>query len=321
VVVGSIAVAVIALAAIAVPRLLDDDDASVGRDERSKDAAAVAGMILAYTNDQRIILLGADGAETREIAKAEATAAPAIPYDVSPDARYAYIEEGFGSGGFADCGTGGRVARLNLATGRTRTIAPGHGPALSPDGRLLAYAGCGPDEDRLVVRDLASGKKRTWELQTALIDRLSWAPDARNLAFRRAADPSGVIVVDTDDDRGGPTTGDSPVVRIADDLSWHGYLESTGEFLAVVQRNKPQAGNPMRVVVLDPATGAVRRQLFDIAVGCCGEVVSSDADGDVLVANPFFGGELYRWRDGDVQAVKLTENIRAASWVDGRASG
>jgi Tol biopolymer transport system component len=89
-------------------------------------------------------------------------------------------------------------------------VAVGVAPALSPNGRLLAYATSDTDpsrvascSSRLVVRDLGSGQERTWTPETngsdelSVILRISWAPDSRHLVFERSYGGSEVRVLDT----------------------------------------------------------------------------------------------------------------------------
>jgi hypothetical protein len=88
-------------------------------------------------------------------------------------------------------------------TGR-RQIASGRAPTASSDGRRLAYlrvARAGRDHrstcvDAIVVRDLRTGRARTWSLgRRDGVIVLSWAGDSRHL-----------LVVTDDDDGAGPLT-------------------------------------------------------------------------------------------------------------------
>jgi sugar lactone lactonase YvrE len=77
---------------------------------------------------------------------------------------------------------------VTLASGASRTIASGISPAVSPDGRRLAYLAT---EWRgywlstgLAVRDLATGATRTFPLPAGAYTRspLNWSPDGKAIA-------------------------------------------------------------------------------------------------------------------------------------------
>lgn len=108
------------------------------------------------------------------------------------------------------CDSPGAVHRVPIGGGPAEKVADGMSPAVSPDGRLLAYAapaaargGPGDCAQALVVRDLVSGVERSWvpedngwdELVT--IAEISWAPDSRRLAYEGSYEGSGVSVLDT----------------------------------------------------------------------------------------------------------------------------
>lgn len=99
-----------------------------------------------------------------------------------------------------------RIYRVAIDGGEPEELGNGLSPAVSPDGRSLAYARSNDPtmcSDELVVRDLTTGEERMWppaqdgyEELANLLD-LTWAADSRTLAFERSYEGSEVLVVDT----------------------------------------------------------------------------------------------------------------------------
>ena len=88
----------------------------------------------------------------------------------SPDGRYFYFAapiQGFGRGGFPTA----QIERFDMETGETLSITQGEGgglrPAVSPDGRILAYATRFETQTGLRLRDLETGADRMliWPIQ------------------------------------------------------------------------------------------------------------------------------------------------------------
>jgi hypothetical protein len=124
------------------------------------------------------------------------------------------------------------VFSVPLAGGAVRAIAYGRTPAVSPDGKLLAYVaetrgsairGVGPTG--IVVRDLASGAQRTWVLPAAdaYIPAMNWSPDGRHLAVTTGAGPGPVTLV-LDTTAPGRTLGAARRMPLPPGVSWAGYL-------------------------------------------------------------------------------------------------
>lgn len=67
------------------------------------------------------------------------------------------------------------MKRLQVGGGEPQLVARGEQPAISPDGRFLAYA-TGPRDQTVAVRDLQSGRTRTWDLGPTM------GPDAHLLS-------------------------------------------------------------------------------------------------------------------------------------------
>ncbi|HUF83012.1 MAG TPA: hypothetical protein VMQ81_00305 [Acidimicrobiia bacterium] len=264
--------------------------------------------VLAATDDGRLILLASDGTEQRElgaIAPNDATNG----FAVSPDGRFAYFDRG----GEPTCDA--KVVRLNLETGRERTIATGAQPALSPDGRRLAYVTCRRESDfpdRLVVRRLKSGKERRIEPPDALLLALpSWAPDSRHLAIEVSNGTGEEIwVLDA-------TADETRVVTLesVDNTFWAGYRGDTGEFYALTAPGgEGGAGSPLPVIAIDAETGRTLGTLFELDAQCCLIDLASDRSGTtILVAGTNAG--LVVWREGEAAPSPVARGIRSAAWV------
>lgn len=99
----------------------------------------------------------------------------------------------------------GGIWRFNPFTSQARPwLAKGKtiGPlALSPNGRLLAYALPGPHKLQYRIHDLRTGRDRCVLVATNYSpDRLSWAPDSRYLAasmLRQDATRYDIYIIDT----------------------------------------------------------------------------------------------------------------------------
>jgi hypothetical protein len=151
------------------------------------------------------------------------------------------------------------------------SVTPGVVPAISPDGHLLAYARnatnrCNPDFNELVVRDLSSGRERSWRWAGRtgpdLGSLLSWAPDGRHLGFDAVAgNARGPRLLDT---ATATSLDDATPIPHAPGTTWSGFLGTTGASLGA--RPWPGQGlpTPVDVLELDGSTGAVRRVLFTI---------------------------------------------------------
>jgi WD40-like Beta Propeller Repeat len=143
--------------------------------------------IVAVTAQGALVVLNPLSGEARRILVASGVVGGAVA--VSPDGRTVYFA--------ARSGCLGEIESVPVTGGRPRTITPGVLPALSPDGKKLAFArqpGSGaagvcdypPADDQVIVRDLAGGDETVLASGNGAappvpVTQLSWAPDSRRL--------------------------------------------------------------------------------------------------------------------------------------------
>lgn len=158
---------------------------------------------------------------------------------------------------------GVNVMRVRLDASTASTVAPGTNPAVSADGRKLAYLA--PDAAALVVRDTRSGEERRWEPtpeidlpdRTTVFDyAMSWSPDGRFVAFA-LTDPAEVFVLDSQ----GSGTTLAAAKRIgppgeANATAWAKPVFRPDGKLVVLQTCCVE-GSDQPLLVVDPRTGDV----------------------------------------------------------------
>lgn len=106
------------------------------------------------------------------------------------------------------------VVAFDLESGQTTPIDNGSNPAVTEDGRLLAYVaggGAATDHGEIVVRDLVSGSERRFMTRGVpgtfvTISHLSWSSDGRRLAFSVARTVGRVSPVPRASERSGCST-------------------------------------------------------------------------------------------------------------------
>lgn len=162
----------------------------------------------AETNDTGFLILRQDGAlELRDASgklKREV-----LPADESVGYRYKLsASRATGMAYFAvlndaeDCGD--RMFSVDIATSELREIGRGRAPAVSPDGRWLAYgsftgAGATCRTEGIRLRELATGDSRLWSPWSRPIHpkdpppgplppTMSWGSDSETLAYNHASD-------------------------------------------------------------------------------------------------------------------------------------
>jgi hypothetical protein len=282
-----------------------------GSDSRAPIASPRApSRIVAVTNDGRVVVIDpADGHEIRQLA---VDAQPQGGVAVSVDGRMIYYARL--SGAVCNAFTGDSFSVTDLAVISVRGGAPkilatyARSPSVSPDGRLLAYvrAPCGTAGTAAVVRgpghDKGSDWGTGWPSPGDPLDRVSWAPDSRHLAFDQ-----GYPYVFDASSKAGPAS--SRRVDIGDGTVWFGYRGSRDQFLAF----RFASSEPANIVVLGP-DGLPRQQLFTLPGSSSPSSLVSDRSGLHIL---FVDAEswLSRWRPGQTKPTKVAPGFAGAVWV------
>lgn len=243
---------------------------------------------------------------------------------------------------YFDDARGGRewVRRVSLTGGPVTTIAAGTSPAISPDGRLLAYVTgtsqtcrrpCAARLEAIVVRNLAAGTSKTWAFTSALPDitSLSWSPDGRHLAFAGTTEAkNGTLMVRTAqvlDIRSGGTLDRARPIPLGPAVAWAGYLtadtgvgvplspdgviQATPGLVEVSVRN----GRVIRLLTSVPPPGLGTDNAFDGAE----HTIAVDHSGRfLLIAGAGTGsGEIFRWTAGMRRPTRIGNGALVAAWA------
>jgi hypothetical protein len=298
--------------------------------------------IAAIVGGSVVLLDGRDGRTVRTLATHDEADTGGFPFlegvAFSPDRRSVFYALA------GDCGpaTIYRVA----ADGSTppEAILDGVSPAVSPDGRKLAYAaavsGAAPaapesesePEDPLaerhcqnavVVRDLDTGAERTWRYpdtpdfatslyQQAVITEISWAPDSTRLAYTLSFEGDSISVLDTQADADLSDTLEVVVPGGGGNSSHPAWQASSGllglfntRFECCFDDN--YTGPPRTLLV------APERRLATALLpsGRRVTVLDFDASGAHLLFVD--GGRLHR-RSGTQTPLSMTSGVTAADW-------
>ena len=300
--------------------------ASAGRPSADAPRPAEIAAIVGGSID---ILDGRDGHTLRTLATHPEATTGGFPYlqavSLTPDRSLVYYSL------VGDCGPGtiyqvpadGHSAAVALVTGVS--------PAVSPDGRKLAYAvatSSQPGDERhcqnaVVVRDLQTGAERTWRYpdspdfttplyQDAVISEIDWAPDSIRLAYTLSYEGDSVSVLNTDSAADLGQTGEV-VIPDGGGNSSHPAWQATTGLLGVFNTR-------FECCFDDNYTGPPRALLVDVdrRLGTpllpAGRRVSA-LDFDASGAHLLFvdGGRLYR-RSGVQAPVGLATGVTAADW-------
>ncbi|HKS28802.1 MAG TPA: PDZ domain-containing protein [Pyrinomonadaceae bacterium] len=153
-------------------------------------ASAGAGAIV-FTRDGRIYIQDLAGGEAKPVevrVNLDSSEAKPRPVNAARTVEWAGLSS---SGDRVVIGARGEALVLNPASGETKNLTQSSAsaeryPALSPDGKLIAYFSDESGEYQLHVRP-ASGegqvKKITVEQKPTFYRELTWSPDSRKIAF------------------------------------------------------------------------------------------------------------------------------------------
>ncbi len=228
--------------------------------------------IVALKSDGRLVVLSSsDGSLVRLLASMEIGDTPPNSLSLTPDRKFVYLDRRQPGSDVNQAGGVTEIVRVPLAGGPVAHVADGTSPHVSPDGRRLAY-GIDTDPthpctlDSLKVRDLATGKERSWQIPQqpeatpSCLGSISWGPDSRRLAFTTAWEGEQIHIFDTET-KGSALEGDA--LETGRDCVWWErpvYQGTTGA-LAVVEYFCDESeefayGRPDRFKLIEPDTGA-----------------------------------------------------------------
>jgi WD40 repeat protein len=284
--------------------------------------------IVAVTATGALAVLDPLSGEARRILVRGGVAGGAVA--VSPDGRTVYFA--------ARHGCLGEIESVPVTGGRPRMITPGVRPAVSPDGKKLAFVrqpGTGaagacrypPADDQVVVRDLAGGGETVLPSAARPVLRypvslLSWSPDSRRLLVSAgpAQDNEGWQLVGLDPAAAryylaGPASGNSavPLPGLAGSYYRDGVYMPDGDLFVNQVCCAGLQGRVTSSLLLEVSpSGQFVRQ---VGIGF------KDRDHTSLSADPsghwllyLSGPDLFLSLDG-AAPFKLTGGLTAAAWT------
>jgi hypothetical protein len=227
-------------------------------------------------------------------------------------------------------GTRERLVSVPIGGGPVTTVATYAAlPAVSPDGRWLAYVtntdGSNAPE-AIVVRDLAFGSERRWAFaaQGPDISAISWSPDGRHLSFTEASTRVGVPyaaaqswVLDTHRPSG--SLAGARRIPLVGPVSWAGYLTPRTGVGVIEGRSRTV------LVVVDVATGRIIRPLTTVRQAL---FTGNSSDGPeaaiqtdpaahyflIAAAGTTGAGQILRWTFGMRGPVPVVSGVVRAIW-------
>ncbi|MFC3051852.1 amidohydrolase family protein [Kordiimonas pumila] len=154
-------------------KLTEEADASFFSPEWSADGQDILVSRhddLLFTNSSALYAYSIEGGEGVALVDKARSPLGAAP---SPDGKWVYYTESSNT-------AKATIERYNLLTGETYTVADAYGgsvrPAVSPDGRFLAFGRRFDNQERMVLRDISSGAEQVLDVE------LDW--DQQDNAFR-----------------------------------------------------------------------------------------------------------------------------------------
>lgn len=263
--------------------------------------------IVAWTSDRELeVISTTTGAVERTLASDVALFAPGVPtLSVSP-VGVVFFDSVPTVGISPPDAQGDQIYSVPIVGGPVREVSPGYDPAISPDGRTLAFvASNGVGE---APYQLASGGIELAQLNGSEItgvrtlhpsgtmvgagfSNLSWSADSQIVSFDQL-DPSSDVTSSWL--LSGPNAKSSLASAVEiplhpKGLAWGGFLDSStkGEPLGIgVQtavQDEPPLASSQKVVSIDPQTGAIVRALFELPAAVCTSASPStpeDCDSD-----------------------------------------
>jgi WD40-like Beta Propeller Repeat len=291
-------------------------------------AGSMPSQIVVWTDNFKIeVLSSRTGRMIRTLATNVAVTRGIPTLAVSP-AGVVYFDDARGHRNF--------VLSVPLTGGPVTTVADGNQPALSPDGRQLAYwinidHRALRQPEAIVVRDLPAGTQKTWPFTSYLSDitSMSWSPDGRSLAFADLTYvQNGTVLIRAAqvlDTRSGGTLDGAQRIPLGRRVAWAGFLTShTGAGVLAEQHGPIQTGGDL--VEVGIARGQVLRRLTSLPPqglatvnsvdGTEGTITVDRTGSYLLIAGMGTGtGEIFRWTFGMPHPVEITSGALHAVWA------
>ena len=283
--------------------------------------------IAAIVGGSVVMLDGHDGDTLRNLANHPEATTGGYPYlqsvTLTPDRREAYYSL------VGDCGAATIYRVPTDGSMSSVAILTGVSPAVSPDGRKLAYAVAAPSQEErhcqnaVVVRDLQTGAERTWRypdtpdyatplFQDAVISEIDWAPDSIRLAYTLSYEGDSVSVLNTET---GADLGETVEVVVPDGggNSNHPAWQPTSGLLGVFNTRfeccfDDNYDGPPRAVLID-----VERRLATPLLPAGRRVTALDFDASGAHLLFVDGGRLYR-RSATQAPVGLVPDVTSVDW-------
>jgi hypothetical protein len=225
-----------------------------------------------------------------------------------------------------------QVMSVPLAGGPVRAVAAGRGPAVSQDGRLLAYV---TYTDRtgvpeaIVVRNLATGAQRSWAFTSSQPDigTLSWSPGGRLLSFTVSMPRSPATSVYLLDTRSAGGLGSARRVPLRHGLQWAGFLTPGTGIAVAAQPGQVGRNDQQSLLEVAVSSGRVIRQLTPLpaqglftasALDGPESAITADPSGHYLLiagGGPDGHGEIFRWTAGTHHLTPVTAGAVRAAWA------
>lgn len=211
------------------------------------------------------------------------------------------------------------IVTLDVATGNQEVVASGVNPVVSPDGRYLAYSidpTCRAHDD-VRVRDLASGKERTWvsELDEsselpAIVTSLDWSPNGEQLVVE-------LLLEDGTDIRLIDATTDGGTIFDAPRLTPLGAMWASPMFLddgsIVVVATTPETEARFSLAVVNPATSESSELLW--LPGPARVVDVHPTSGQILFTTIASHFDVDLWRFDGSTASLVIAGVSDAVWM------
>jgi len=283
--------------------------------------------IAAIEGGSVVLLDSRDGHTLRTLANHPEATTGGFPYlqgvSLSPDRSQVFYSL------VGDCGPA-TIYRVPIdGSSAAAAILTGVSPAVSPDGRKLAYAVAIPSQEErhcqnaVVVRDLQTGAERTWRYpdtpdyaislyQDAVISEIDWAPDSTRLAYTLSYEGDSVSVLDTETDADLGET-DEVVIPDGGGNSSHPAWQATSGLLGVFNTRfeccyDDNYNGPPRALLVN-----VDRRLGTPLLPAGRRVTALDFDPSGTHLLFVDRGRLYR-RSGVQAPVDLGSGVTAADW-------